>query len=180
MKRQHFIFITLSLSLSLFITGCASAPEAASPVSVQESQPKADLEEYERSKGDTSISIEDFARDKKEILEIISKMEKIMADKNYDEWLKYVDSESQVYWSKPANLRKASNRLPTRGTVTLKSLEDYFTYVFISSRSGRNIDEIRYESENSVQAVEVRDELELVYYNFKKVNGKWKINLPPI
>jgi len=175
--------LLFTFTMSLFFFSCTTTKE------VEKLPPPAEkpvensvevMEEYSRSVGNLDVSIEDFTKDKKEILEIISKMDTIMTDKNYNEWVTYVDEESIRYWSNTTNLRKASNRLPTRGSLTLKTLEDYFNYVFISSRSGRKIDEIRYESSSSVKAVETREELELVYYNFKKVDGKWKINLPPI
>ncbi len=157
-----------------------SIPEAVEKT-VSEPQDNVDMAEYERSKGAIDISVEEFTNDKKDILNIISNLERIMADKDYESWAKYVDSGSKTFWSNITNLRKASNRLPSRGSVTLKSLSDYFIYVFIPSRQGRNIDEIRYMSSDSVEAVQVlEDKNELVYYNFKKVNGEWKLSLPRI
>ena len=77
------------------------------------------------------------------------------------------------------NLHKISTRLPIKG-IKVESLEDYFKYVFIQSRIGRQIDEIRYISDTSIKAVQVRDQQDIVFYYFHKINGEWKLHLPPL
>ena len=57
--------------------------------------------------------------------------------------------------------------------------------MFIPSRVGHKVDEIRYITENHVKVVDVREDTDAVYYNFKrdltnKVEEKWKLNLPKI
>ena len=81
---------------------------------------------------------------------------------------------------KPSHLAKASARLP-RKDVKVKNLFDYFNYVFIPSRVGYTVENIRYINSKSVKAVQVKEnETEIVYYNFVKVNGKWMVQLPPL
>ena len=79
----------------------------------------------------------------------------------------------------PKNLHKAEAKLPVKG-LKLNDLEDYFHLVFIQSRVGRQIDEIRYISDSSVKAVQVREDQDVVYYYFHKINGTWKLHLPPL
>ncbi len=136
-------------------------------------------DEYTRSVGDVHVDKDTFEADKKEIMGIIEELAAIMGEKQYKKWIGYVDSDSVSYWSKSANLRKASSRLPVRG-LQLKSLEDYFKYVFVPARQGRTITEIRYVSETYVKAVDVQGNTDLIYYYFKKINGKWKVYLPPL
>ena len=50
--------------------------------------------------------------------------------------------------------------------------------IFVPSRKNRTVEEIRYISRDSVKAVEVRDETDIVYYNFVKTNGKWLVRIP--
>ena len=152
------------------------APKAEEPKPVET---KAQVDEYTRSVGDISVSKDDFAKDKKEILRIIEELDVIMRDKNYSAWLTYIDSESIEYWQKPANLKKAQKRLPVKG-LSIRNLQDYFRYVFIPSRQGRTISEIRYESSTYVKAVQVVEEEDIVFYYFNKINGKWMLHLPPI
>ena len=151
-------------------------PVVEEPV-IQETSSKND--EYERSKGDLDISKDTFEEDKREILHIIRELDAVMSEQNYNAWVSYVDSDSVEYWSKKSNLQKASQRLPVKG-LRLNSLNDYFKYVFIPSRKGRNVDEIRYETEAQVKAVQVEDEIDTVYYNFIKHDGKWRVHLPEL
>lgn len=138
-------------------------------------------EEYERSINSASnITREAFEEDKKSILAIIDTLSDIMANKDYKRWRTYVDDASIKYWSTKTNLQKAQSRLPVKG-ITLKNLEDYFKYVFIPSRTGRTVDEIRYETDTQVKVVHVEGDEDTVYYYFKKsANGEWKLHLPPI
>ncbi len=149
---------------------------------VVETRNKAEYDEYERSLGSVSseITIEEFEEDKSTILAIIKKLETVMKNKDYKTWLTYVDDASVKYWSTKKNLQKAQSRLPVKG-LYLNNLQDYFKYVFIPSRNGRRVDEIRYETKETVKVVQVNDDSDTVYYYFKKSsNGAWKLHLPPI
>lgn len=152
------------------------------PVKKEEPKVEQKNDEYSRSVGNLNISKDDFEADKKAIMAMISELDTIMKDKNYKAWLGYIDSESTEYWSKSSSLKKAQARMPRRG-LQLKTLEDYFKYVFIPARQQSEITEIRYESEIYVKAVKVLNAEEndyTVYYYFKKINGRWTLNLPPV
>ena len=143
-------------------------------------------DEYAKSIGNVSVTKDTFEADKAEIMSILKKLSTIMKDFDYESWLLYVDSESKAYWSKPANLKKAQNKLPVKG-LQLKNLQDYFKYVFVPSRAGRDITTIRYESENYVKAVQITstetqdsDEKYTVFYYFNKIHGHWQLHLPEI
>lgn len=138
-------------------------------------------EEYERSINNMegSVSIEDFVEDKKDILSRIKKLGDVMDRKDFYTWKTFVEPESLSYWSLKGNLKKVSAMLPIKG-IQLNSLEDYFKFVFIQSRIGRQIDEIRYISDSYVKAVQVTDSQDVVYYYFIKLNGIWKLKLPPL
>ena len=62
----------------------------------------------------------------------------------------------------------------------LNNLYDYFRFVFVPSRRGRDVDEIRYISLDQIKAVQMREDQDVVYYNFIKVNGKWMVKLPTL
>lgn len=146
-------------------------------------------EEYSRSieqiADGSKITHETFSADKKAVLELIEDLKSVMADQNYNEWLKYLDEESIKYWSQKSNLQKAQKRLPVKG-LKINTLEDYFKYVFIPSRTGKNVDEIRYLSDSLVKVVQIRKDQEgryvgdTVYYNLRKINGEWKVHLPEL
>lgn len=136
-------------------------------------------DEYHRSVNDIEVTKETFAEDKTEIMKIISELASIMTDGDYNSWIKYIDSESVKYWSNPQNLGKASKMLPVKG-LRMNNLHDYFTYVFVPSRKGRQVDEIRYISKESVKAVQVSGSTDIVYYYFTKINGTWLVHIPPL
>ena len=142
-------------------------------------EPSEEDDEYSRSVGDIDVSRDTFIDDKDKILRIIEKLSVVMKDMDYKAWLTYVDDESIQYWQKNSNLKKAQNRLPVKG-LKLKNLQDYFKYVFVPARAGRTVTEIRYISDTYIKAIQVQKEQDIVYYYFNKINGQWKIHLPPI
>lgn len=141
-------------------------------------------EEYQRSiinlDNKNDVTREDFSKDKTAVLTDISDLSNIMETKDYNNWLKFIDPQSIKYYSNPSNLRKAQNKLPNK-RLQLKSLSDYFNYVFIPSRQRSQVDEIRYISKDSIKAVHVKQDGSIVvYYYFTKVDGKWLVHLPEL
>ncbi len=160
--------------------GQESVPESVQKVSVPVQQSSAQNDdEYHRSVNDIEVTKETFAEDKTEIMKIIGELASIMSDGDYNSWIKYIDSESVKYWSNSQNLGRASKMLPVKG-LRMNNLRDYFTYVFVPSRKGRQVDEIRYISKESVKAVQVSGSTDIVYYYFTKVAGSWLVHIPPL
>lgn len=156
-------------------------PKKTEVIQIPKTEPvnKKAADEYSRSVGAVDVSKDDFEKDKKAILQIIDELSVVMKNRNYKAWLSYIDAESIEYWQKPANLKKAQNRLPVKG-LSIRNLEDYFKFVFIPARTGRVISEIRYDSNTYVKAVQVEEGEDIVYYFFNKINGKWMLHLPPL
>ena len=106
-----------------------------------------------------------------------------MEKSDYESWLNYIEPDSIKYWSNIVNLSKAARRLPVDPKKPLErpklnNLQDYFKLVFVRSRKGRSVSEIRYISRDSVKAVQVEDDRDIVYYNFVRVNKNWMISIP--
>lgn len=191
MKIKTFVLLS-AFFLSLCVLSCKSTEQAEETPSEKvvesnkvEKQSSEEDSEYRRSVGtEKNISLDTFNADKAAIVKKISELNAIMAKRDYNSWLKYIDPESQKYWSTPANLAKASEKLPkTVKGLKLRTLQDYFIYVFIPSRNGRTIDEIRYNSADSIRAVQVSKNEDgtnriVVYYNFVRQDGDWKVYLP--
>lgn len=185
------------LLLPLLTLSCKSTELDSAEVSVPSTDTTAQLqpkeeepletpvdEEYLRSINNLSesetVSVKEFTDDKATILKIISELSEIMQTRNYTKWLDYIDSESQIYYSNPINLRKAQKKLPIKN-LQLNNLKDYFNYVFIPSRKVSNVDEIRYISKTNIKAVHVKPDFStVVYYYFVKKDGKWLVHLPPL
>ena len=205
MKKNIFYFITVfTVLFSILFSSCATKdntpeqnndnPAVEEPAVIPEDTvvPEDTVEvlgedeltddEYLRSIAGlegTAVSKKEFEDDKHEILEIISQLAIIMETKDTLDWLNYIDEPSKEYYKNPVNLRKAQRKLPNK-LIELKTIEDYFKYVFIPARKNSHIDEIRYVSKTHVKAVQVREESDAIYYEFKKDNGKWLVYLPPV
>ncbi len=160
-------------------------PKKEEPKPAPKKEEAAD-EEYTRSVAQMAgqaVDVATFNKDKEAVLAIINELNSVMKEQNYKSWLNYLDDESKTYWSNKSNLKKAQKRLPVKG-LTLATLEDYFKYIFIPSRQGNEMDEIRYETESSVKAVQIRTDEDghyagdTVYYYLRKVKGVWKLHLP--
>lgn len=182
---KKIIYILLLATLSLFVcTSCGTTAQEDKPAPQKEASKPASKSdaEYERAtkelKGET-VSRDTYEKDKKIILEKIDELNVIMESKNYKAWVSYIEPNSINYWSQKKNLTAASKQLPVKG-LQLKTLEDYFNYMFIGSRKGRKIDEIRYISSKSIKAVQVRGDDVVIFYNFKKVNDDWLVELPQL
>lgn len=141
-------------------------------------------EEYIRSTNNLSseetVTKEEFADDKAEILRIISELQEIMDEEDTEAWLTYIAPESIKYYSTPANIRKAQKKLPNKAII-LNGIGDYFKYVFIPSRKRSKVEEIRYISKTNIKAVDVKDDGSIiVYYQFVKINNKWLVHIPKL
>jgi len=123
-----------------------------------------------------SITMDTFTQDKKDILELIDQLEIIIKSNNYQKWLNFVDPVSIHYWKNPKNLKEVESRLPVKG-IKIKTMQDYFKYIFVPARTDRNVDEIRYISNTLVKAVQVNEDTDIVYYTFEKINDKWMLKL---
>ncbi len=180
--NKKLLITAISFSLLFTLFSCESSKqEPASDKGKQEVAKSTESDaEYKRSIGEISVSKSTFEMDKKEISKKVSELNVIMREANYQRWLSYIDDESIKYWSSQKNLSMASQKLPkSLKGFKLRSLEEYFKFVFIPSRTGRNIDEIRYINENSINAVQIKEDgSPIIYYTFIKVNGRWLVELP--
>ena len=180
MKKIKKIVPLIGCALSLaLIVSCASMPSAQVSPSSSNDKTAAANEEYLRSVNNVDVTKKTFEDDKTAIMATIDELSDIMAAGRYEAWLKFIDDESIRYWSNPKNLQRASKMLPVKG-LRMNSLRDYFTYIFVPSRKGRKVDEIRYDSKTDVKAVQVSQDTDIIYYYFNKINGKWLVHIPPI
>lgn len=184
MKKIINVFLILTIVSASFLSCASNNVEESKQekTAAQTTSKKSEAQlEYERATQDLVgevVSMDTYALDKKIILAKIAELNEVMKSKNYKAWIGYIDRSSVDYWSQKKNLSAVSKQLPVKG-LNLRTLEDYFNYVFIPSRMGRRIDEIRYISSTSIKAVQVKNADEvIIFYNFKKVDGEWLVELP--
>ncbi|AIN92725.1 hypothetical protein [Treponema putidum] len=191
-------FYCLGLCLVVILIGsCASAPETK-PVSVvetpvpeekpqqvqkpeaekpiEEEKPQAEVskpadEEVVAQFEGVSITKKDKEIAKSEIEEVVKKLNDITAKKDYGRWRYWLSKDYIKEFSKPEVLKKASEGLPAHQKGTqLKSIEDYFYYVFVPSRQNKVFDDITYLSPTKVEA---RTTDSKVLYRFEKIDDRW-------
>lgn len=155
-------------------------PVVQEPVVEEEPEVVVDDAEYNRSvkklANGESVSKDEFAADKSEILRLIDELQIIMNEKDYDSWLNYIAPDSIEFYSVPRKISRAGK------TEMIGGLKDYFLDIFIPARKQSEVQEIRYISKSSIKAVhvEIKDNKMKIttYYNFVKIDGKWFVELP--
>ena len=192
------IFYFLGLCLVVFLIGsCASTPETK-PVSASETKvnekktqqvqkPKAVV--MSKSQAETSkaadeevvaqfegisITKKDKEIAKSEIEEVVKKLNDITAKKDYGRWRYWLSTEYIKEFSKPDVLRKTSEGLPSNlKGKQLKSIEDYFYYVFVPSRQNGRVDDIAYLTPTKVRVLKITSTQTLIFYNLEKIDERW-------
>ena len=77
-------------------------------------------------------------------------------------------------FSKPEVLKKTSEGLPSNlKGKQLKSIEDYFYYVFVPSRQNGRVDDIEYLTPTKVRVWKIEPTRKLIFYNLEKIDDRW-------
>lgn len=198
--KKTFYFLGLCLVLIL-IGSCASAPETK-PVSAAETQvneekpqlvqkpvvveksveaakpqaeaPKSADEEVIAQFEGVSITKKDKEIAKSEIEEVVKKLNDITAKKDYGRWRYWLSTEYKKEFSKPEVLKKASEGLPSNlKGKQLKSIEDFFYYVFVPARQNGRVDDIEYLTPTKVRVFKIEPKRTLIFYNLEKIDNRW-------
>ena len=108
---------------------------------------------------------------------IVDKLNHITATKDYAQWLTFLSDEYKRYYSQTATLNKVSEALPVKG-IKLKSLKDYFTYVFVPSRQNVRVEDIKFVSPTRVNVIMKQANVSLLGYSLENIDSSWKL-IPP-
>ncbi len=124
-----------------------------------------------------SITKETYVKTKSEIEIVVDELNHITAKKDYLKWLQYISEDYKKAYSNPVRLKAVSEALPIKG-IQLKSLRDYFLYVFVPSRQNIHVDDITFVSPTRVEVIMNRNGSTLLVYNIEKVENGWEL-IPP-
>ena len=129
---------------------------------------------------DVAITRQEFIQTKSEVEDVVEELNKITREKNYTQWLTYLDGEYRSAVSDKAYLAQISNSLPKAlrdRRVRLNSLRDYFEYVFVPSRQNIRVDDIQYITPTRVYVIMDMTEgtRAAVYILEKGDDGSWKL-----
>ncbi|MFP4562496.1 MAG: hypothetical protein ACLFRY_04220 [Spirochaetia bacterium] len=177
----------------LILAGCATAPapesaapveEPAEPSQEQPEQPEEAPEPFpeeeipEEPSEEFEVTEEIYEQTFSDVENLIQDLNKIISSGNYSKWLTYLTEPYKERYSDPAVLAELS-RQPTlkKYDIRLRTLEDYFRYVVVPSRSEVRLDEIIFNDEEHVKALMEIDDRQVILYRLRLVDGSWKIGL---
>ena len=124
-----------------------------------------------------TITKETYDQTKTEMEKIVENLNRITASKDYSQWLKFLSEEYKQQYSQALTLQKVSEALPVKG-IKLKSLKDYFSYVFVPSRQNVRVDDIKFVSPTRVDVIMKQANVSLLVYGLENASGSWKL-IPP-
>ncbi len=124
-----------------------------------------------------TITKETYDQTKTEMEKIVAQLNRITATKDYTQWITFLSDEYTRAYSQASTLKKVSEALPVKG-IKLKSLKDYFTYVFVPSRQNVRVDDIKFVSPTRVDVIMKQANVSLLVYGLENISGSWKL-IPP-
>jgi len=156
----------------------ASPPADKQPVAIQPAAPDTSELDTIVIKFDTvAITKLTFENTKTEMQLVVEELNKITLERNYNKWLTWLSDEYKQTYSDPAMLEKVSASLPTKG-IKLKTLQDYFEYVFVPSRQNMRVDDIQFVSPTRVYVImEITPKSPAAIYILEKTTNGWKLVL---
>jgi len=122
-----------------------------------------------------AITKEAFITTKSEIETVVDDLNKITTDRDYERWLGYTSEEYREVFSGRDVLDRVSASLPTKG-VRLRTLQDYFNYVFVPSRQNMRVDDIQFVSPTRVYVImEITPSSPAAIYILENTPKGWKL-----
>lgn len=122
-----------------------------------------------------AITKHTFFATKSEIELVVEDLNRIVLKKDYDRWQEYLSEDYRQTFSDPAMLESVSRSLPVKG-IRLKTLRDYFTYVFVPSRQNMRVDDIQFVSPTRVYVImEITQDSPAAIYILENTAFGWKL-----
>jgi len=120
------------------------------------------------------ITKETHAQTKSEIELVVDELNQITAKKDYNRWLSFLAPSYKEMYADQATLKAASEALPIKG-IKLKTLRDYFLYVFVPSRQNIKVDDIQFFSPTQVNVLMLHGKDLLLVYRIENTEDGWKL-----
>ncbi len=173
-NRRKILLFFVSITVFIIAVSCTSTQEPAPVTEPQAVQAEKQPEPAEPAK--YTVSDEIYSKTFSDIEALIEKLNQIIKASNFTEWKKYLTKEYIEFYSSQENLKLVSDT-PTlkKYKIVLRSLNDYFTYVVVPSRSDVQLDDISFIDDNNVKAYMQIDGEPVVLYTLINIDGNWKI-----
>jgi hypothetical protein len=172
--------------LFFFFAGCSSSP-APKPITAetpaaqkpdQQQTIKEDpsgMDEVVAQFDTIAITKKTYQSTKTEMQTVVEELNKITFSHDYERWLTWLSEEYIQTYSNQAFLERASANLPVKG-IKLKTLRDYFDYVFVPSRQNMRVDDIQFVSPIRVYVImEIMPKSPAAIYILEKTSAGWKL-----
>ena len=166
---MKFFFIVSFFLLFLGCTTTSKAPTPTSKVPIQKVSPPLNTGKFQ-------VSQEKYASSLKEIRELITKLNQIIQNEDYQQWLTYLDSDYIRAYNDPARLKQLTQNSPVLKGVPIRNLEDYFNFVVVPSRSQAQVDDITFVDQDRVEAWMNIKNVKALLYQLKLYGNQWKIS----
>ena len=170
--KKIFLMLSLIMVLSVLALSCKTLPPKPENTGDTTFNP-----------GRISQAVYDSTRE--EVRHFIEKLNQIIRARDYNAWLGTLSQEYIDLYSSQAKLREISEEpLMKRAGIVLRNLNDFFTRVFIPSRSPDRVQidniDIEFVTSNKVRAFTTRtnnagQNQREILYDLEKINNDWKI-----
>lgn len=184
---NKYLFPVLIILL-VFFSSCVSSPDtkphngSADPVADIPAS-RTNGQAIEKMKDDdvvvrfdnVAITKKAYVNTKSEIELVVDDLNRITLDRDYTRWLAYTSDEYRNVFSGREVLDQVSASLPTKG-IRLRSLQDYFNYVFVPSRQNMRVDDIQFVTPTRVYVImEITPSSPAAIYILEKTAEGWKL-----
>lgn len=148
------------------------------PEPVAEVEPEESSEETKSEEEVFSVSEEVFTETFEDIRKLISDLNAIIREENYDRWLRYLTAAYKEHFSSPEVLKEHSDQpLLKKYNINLTSMNDYFKWVVVPSRSNARLDDLVFIDNETVKAIMIIKDRRTILYLLEKDGDGWKIGL---
>ncbi len=114
-----------------------------------------------------------------EVEKLIARLNEIIAEKDYDDWLAYLSPGYVETTGSPAYLSEASKSpILQSQKIVLKNLKDYFLHVVVPSRVQAKLSEISFIDKTHVKAISLINGQPVILYWLVWIDSRWMIGVP--
>ena len=159
--------------------------EETEPEPVIEEEPEPVVEEEPKPENVNQTDAEEFIVTQEVFEETFVNIEALIAElngiiraKEFDTWRTYLTGEYQEYYSDPDRLFQMSQQpILKKYGIRLRSLQDYFEYVVVPSRSQAKLDDLIFTDNDNITAIMLINGKRTILYRLEKIDGIWKIGV---
>ncbi|MFP4374752.1 MAG: hypothetical protein ACLFPO_10510 [Spirochaetaceae bacterium] len=149
-------------------------PEEPEP---EEQEPEDAMAAEDDAEEPIEVSEEVYEQTFDEIEATIEELNAVIGARDFDGWKTYLTEAYVEEYSDSERLAEISEMpILQRNDVTLTSLRDYFDWVVVPSRQDARLDDLRFLSENEVDAVMEINGDSVILYRLRKIDGRWKVD----